>query len=679
MRIKMSTIDEMKILEMKTLVMNLNIAGVAYYTNDQPIMEDPEYDIQYRRLLVLEKETGVVLDNSPTQRIGNVTLAKYTQHTHKAPLWSLDKAHTDEELEVWYLKVVTFVTNYNLSHVDQLPPPKFNTTKKYDGITINSTYDKLGSLTKSASRGNGIIGEYLLEQAKTIINVPHKIDNDFEFEIHGEALMTKKVFEDYNNNLKKDEKPLKTLRNAAAGAFRNLDVNETAKRKIVAYMYDIGFSDGHQFETYTEMLDFIKEKGFPTAEYHVCNNLDEINEQVKILEKQRANLAYDIDGLVIVVDDIKTRKLMGFNVKFPLWAIARKFSSVNGVTTLLKVELNVGRTGVVFPTGITADVNLMGAIVNRVTLNNMDYIEEKHVRIGSLIKICRSGDVVPKLLSVIENGAENTIEIKMPKLCPSCSSPLVKEGPNYYCKNTLSCKPQLVKNIVHFAEKEAMNIVGIAIKTIEKLMEENIVNTVIDLYRLNEKKEEIVKLKRFGDKSFLKMVNSIEKSRCCTFQALIYALGIDGVGEKASTDITKVFNTMEKLKNATTAELIKIKDVGGITANGLIKWFNSDKNIKLLEELLEYVIIKKEEVKEIKEGIFTGKTIYCTGTFESYKKSQLKTIVENLGGDFAKGYNKSLSMLVVGKIQGSTKVTQAENDGVVKIVTEDEFLEMIQS
>lgn len=661
------------------LVSEINIISAAYYTLDNPTMSDKDYDDKYDELLALEKVTNTILDNSPTQRIGDVILKEYKKYTHQSPLWSLDKAQTNEELDGWIVRAEKFVSDYNNAHSDKLPPIKYILTKKYDGLTVNCTYDNEGGLINSATRGDGKKGEIVLHQSETIVNLPHRIDNNFEFEIHGEALMNKRAFKDYNNSLNKGEKPLKNLRNGAAGALRTLNIKETARRKLIAYMYDIGFSDGHAFETYIEMLDFIKEKGFPTADYTVCNNLEEIYKQIDIMNTERPTLQFDIDGIVIVIDDMKTRDLMGYTIKFPKWAIAKKFLAEEATTTLLKVDWNVGRTGKMCPTGILKPVNLMGSTVKRATLNNMDDIERKGVRIGSLIFIRKSGDVIPEVMGIVgDENVENTVEIKMLESCPSCGSNIVREGVHYYCKNTLSCKPQLIKNIVHFAEREAMNLEGISIKTIEKLMEDNIVNTVMDLYKLKERKEKILEIEGFAEKKFNNMLESIEKSRHCKFQSLIYALGIDGVGKKSSTDITKVFNSVEKLRDAKVDELLKIKDVGGITANSVITWFSSDKNIKLLEELLEYVIIEKEEVEEIIEGVFSGKSIYCTGTFASHTKTELKAIVKSLGGEFASGYNQKLSMLVFGSVESSTKVDKARKDGKVRIVTEDEFLEMIK-
>ena len=665
---------------MKSLVNELNKASISYYTNDNPIMSDKEYDEMYNKLTGLQKETKTILPNSPTERIGDVLLKGFKKYTHQAPLWSLDKAQTDEELKEWFNRTERFVKDYNLTHSNKLPKIKYILTKKYDGITINSTYDKNGDLERTASRGTGVIGEVISEQAKTIVNLPHKIDNNFEFEIHGEALMNKRAFTDYNNSLKNNEKPLKNLRNGSAGALRNLNVKETARRKIITYMYDIGFSDGHKFETYIGMLDFIKSKGFPTAEYTVCNNLEEINKQIDVMNIERPTLQHDVDGVVIVVDDIKTRELMGFTVKFPKWGVAKKFLAEESTTVLLGIEWNVGRTGKIVPTGLLEPVELMGVTVKRATLNNMDDIKRKGVRINSEVFIRRSGDVIPEIMGTVDDDLENTTEIKMLKNCPSCGSEIIKDGVHYFCQNTLGCKPQLVKNITHFAERKAMNIEGISDKTIDQLMEANIVNTLVDLYKLKDRKREVLNLERFAIKKFNNMINSIEKSKHCKLHSFIYALGIDGIGEKSSKDITNIYDSIEKLKNAKFIDLLKIDDVGETTANAITHFFNDDEDMKLLDELLQYIIIEKEEINIMsknKEGIFSRKKIYCTGTFASHKKEELKAIVESLGGEFANGYVKSLSYLVVGNLKGSTKTLKAEKDGV-EILSEDRFLEMIR-
>jgi DNA ligase (NAD+) len=307
----------------------------------------------------------------------------------------------------------------------------------------------------------------------------------------------------------------------------------------------------------------------------------------------------------------------------------------------------------------------------------MDDIKRKGVKIGSKVFIRRSNDVIPEIMGIAEDN-ENSIEIEMPKTCSSCGSLLIQNGVHYFCENTLGCKAQLIKSINHFASREALNIIGVSEKTIEQLMDANIVNTVIDLYKLKNRKQEILKLDRFAEKKFNKLVNAIEDSKNCTLSALIYGLGIEGIGKKASQDITDKYNSIEQLKNITIQQLLKIDDIGGISANNFYNWFNDKKNIALLDELLTYINIEEEEKIEVKEGgIFQGLKIYCTGSFQSYKKNELKEIVQKLGGEFASGYAKSLNLLVVGSLKGSSKTAKAEKDNI-RVMQEDEFIQIVK-
>jgi DNA ligase (NAD+) len=655
----------------KKIINELNIYAYEYYVLDNPSISDKEYDKKYSELEKLEAETKYIDKNSPTQRIGDITLSKFEKVKHRTHLWSLDKAQTKEEVKEFISRCWRFVVEYNAGHNDKLPKPQFIITKKFDGLTLNSSF-KNGLLEKSASRGTGEEGELLTEQSKTIINLPKSIDYKGNIDVHGEALMTKNGFKEYNNNLKVGEEPLKNLRNGAAGALRNLNIKETARRKLITEFYDLSYSE-EQFETYIDTLEFMKEQGFTVAEYEICNNFDEVNKVIDDIGEIRSSLQYDIDGVVIRVNDLKTSELMGYTIKFPKYGIAYKFEAEETTTTLLNVEWNVGRSGKVTPRGKVEPVQLMGATVQYATLNNIDDIRRKNVKLGGRIFIRRSNDVIPEIMGNADNEGK---EILPPTICPSCGSKLIQDGVHYFCENTLGCKPQLIKNIVHFAERKAMNIEGISIKTIEQLMDANIINTIVDLYRLKNKRQEILKLDRFGEKKYLNLVEAIEKSKKCTLSSLVYALGIEGVGQKTSKDITKVFDSIDKLYNVTIGDLLKVEDIGGISARNIYNWFHSEDNRKLLDTLLIYVSIDEEKRVEVQEGIFKGQKIYCTGTFANYKKEQLKSIVERLGGEFANGYAKSLSMLVVGSIKGSSKTIKAENDGV-KIIYEDEFIEMI--
>ncbi|MEG1287539.1 MAG: NAD-dependent DNA ligase LigA, partial [Clostridium sp.] len=435
-------VDKRKRIE--SLVEELNKYAYEYYSLDNPTVTDKEYDEKYDELKILEKEEGYVLPYSPTLRVGDRVLAGFNKYTHKSRLWSLDKAQTMQEIKSWHNRNVKFVNDMNLRG-EELPPLKYVLTKKFDGLTINLTYDENGVLVTGATRGTGETGEEVTSQVQTIKSVPLKIENKDVFEIHGEAIMTTEAFENYN---KLSEIPLKNLRNGAAGALRNLNLKETAKRNLSAFFYDVGYKEGRKFTTYEEMLEFIKQKGFPMDDYvKYCVNLDEVEKEINYINDIRFDLNYDIDGVVIAIDDIKTRELLGYTVKFPKWAIAFKFEAQEATTKLLDVEWNVGRSGRVGPTAILEPVELAGVTVRRATLNNIDDIRRKEIRIGAMVHIRRSNDVIPEIMGVVEDSLENTIEINVPKFCPACGSHVIPDGVHYFCENTLSCKPQMVKSI----------------------------------------------------------------------------------------------------------------------------------------------------------------------------------------------------------------------------------------
>lgn len=671
--------NENKIERINKLVQQLNRYAYEYYTQDNPTVSDKEYDTKYDELINLQQETGYIDNNSPTVRVGDKVMDGFEKVKHRNKLWSLDKAQSKEEVQDFTSKCDRFVNEYNRSHKDKLPKPQYVVTKKFDGLSINSSYDENGLLIKSATRGTGILGELVLEQSKTIINLPHNINNDSEIDVHGESLMTKQGFKDYNNSLKKGETPLKNLRNGAAGALRNLNVKECARRKLITQMYDLSYSE-QQFETYVDTLRFMKDKGFTVAEYEICNSFDEIGDAIDRIGEIRDSLSYDIDGVVIVIDDMKTRELMGYTIKFPKWGIAFKFEAEETTTRLLDVEWNTGRTGRVTPRGLIEPVELTGATVEYATLNSIDDIKRKKVKINSRVFIRRSNDVIPEITGVAEDN-KDSIEIIPPLTCNSCGSPLVQNGVHYFCENTLGCKAQLIKSINHFASREAVNIVGISEKTIEQLMDANIVNTVIDLYKLKDRKQEILKLDRFAEKKFNKLVDAIEDSKNCTLSALIYGLGIEGIGKKASQDITNRYNSIEQLQNVTIKELLKIDDIGDISSESFYSWFHDEKNIALLDELLTYINIQEEEkveIKDIKNNPLLDKHVYPTGSF-SLKKSELKQKLEQIGAIVESGFKKSLDYLICANDTSRSGKVQKAIDNNIPLMTEDELMKILNN
>ena len=657
--------------KIKELVEQLNNYSYKYYVLDDPSVTDKEYDKIYDELKKLEEETGFVLPYSPTLRVGDMVLDGFEKYTHKAKLWSLDKAQSIQEIIDWHNRNVKFVNDMRLKGED-LPDLKYVLTKKFDGLTINLTYNEEGIMEIAATRGTGNIGENVTAQVKTIKSIPLKIENNDILEVHGEAVMTQEAFDKYNESA---QVPLKNLKNGAAGALRNLNVKGTARRNLSAFFYDIGYKEGSPFKTYLEMLNFIKEKGLPMDDYiKVCTTIDEIQEQIDYINSIRFDLNYDIDGLVVAIDDMRTRELMGYTVKFPKWAIAYKFEAQEATTKLLGVEWNVGRSGRLAPTAILEPVELAGVTVKRATLNNMDDIARKGVKIGADVFVRRSNDVIPEIMGIVPETLDGAEDIKPPTECPACGSHIILDGAHYFCENTLSCKPQMVKSIVHYACREAMNIAGFSVRTAEQLFEKLNIKSISDLYKLKE--EELIGLEKFGPKKAQNLLEAIENSKECELHAFIYALGIPNVGVKTAKDLVSRFKSIEGLKNATFEELVSVPDVGDIVAQDVMSFFKEEKVLETIDELLELGVNPKFEEVEVTENPFMGKTVVATGSLQNYSRSEIKEKLESLGAKVAGSVSKKTDYVIAGEAAGS-KLTKAQELGV-KVLSEEEFEEILR-
>lgn len=665
----------------KELVKQLNNYSYEYYTLDDPTISDKEYDMLYDELILLEKETNYILKNSPTQRIGDVVLKEFKKVTHKNKLWSLDKCKTKEEVKIWFNNNKKYCKTHNL------PTPQYIITKKFDGLTVKTDYND-NLYTLGSSRGDGVIGEDLTEQCKTIINLPMEINTPLNFSFRGEGLMTKKAFEEYN---KKADIPLKTLRNASAGALRNLDVNETAKRKLIIEFYEINDYDSGKikFVTYENQLEFMKTIGLPVAKYYKCTTLDEIYNALDEIEKRRPNLPFDIDGAVIAINDLDTRDKMGYTIKFPRWAMAYKYKAEETTTTIKDVMWQVGRTRRITPVALLQPVELNGATITRCTLNNIDDISKKGLKLNSNVFIRRSNDVIPEIMGVSTiTGKEKEIEI--PKICPNCGSLTEIITNSKSKKHTLMCtnpKCSLMQELDHYASRDAMNIVGLSKETIRKFVELGYLNCIEDIYNLNEYRNEITKLKGFGTKSFDKLINNIEKSKNTTLDRFIYALGIPNVGKSTAKDMVEFVNEYPPFNdNQTNTDVIPLihsnlwknmNDCGEITANNIFNYFKNEDNIRQYNNLKNILNIDDGSIKEIKtdikDNILKDKHVYPTGKFK-LTKSELKIKLNELGAIVESGYKKSLDYLICGgDTSKSGKVDKAKKDGI-KLMTEEELI-----
>ena len=656
---------------MEELVTELNRYAYEYYILANPSVTDQEYDKKYDELTTLEKELNYRLSYSPTQRVGNVVLSEFKKYKHKAALWSLGKAQTIKEIEDWHKRNLKFINEYNNNATEKLPELKYIVTKKFDGLTVNLSYDDKGIMVTGATRGNGEIGEDVTAQVKTIKSIPLKINSNNFLEIHGEAVMTTEAFEKYNSTA---AVPLKNLRNGAAGALRNLNVVETAKRGLSAFFYDIGYKEGQPFKTYEEMLNFIKEKGFPMDDYiKVCYSISDIENEIKYIEDIRFDLNYDIDGLVIAIDDIRTRELLGYTVKAPKWAIAYKFEAQETTSKLIDVEWNIGKSGRVSPTAIIEPVELAGVTVKRVTLNNMDDIKRKGVKLGAEVFVRRSNDVIPEIMGVVESSLEGAQEIIPPTHCPSCGSELHQDGVHIFCDNTLGCKSQLVKTIVHYSSRNAMNIEGFSERTAEQLFEKLNIKSISDLYKLEY--EKLLDLDKFGPKKAQNLLDAIEKSKECDLAAFIYALSIPNVGVKTAKDIVKEFKTLENIKNAKFEDLVKVPDVGDIVAACIINFFKEERIVSVIDELLNIGVNPSYEETETTESVFNNKTVVATGSLKNYSRTEIKNKLESLGAKVSGSVSKKTDYVIAGEAAGS-KYDKAVELGI-KILTEEEFEKMI--
>ncbi len=659
---------EARIKELIDIIDDLNY---SYYTLDSPKLSDKEYDALYDELVNLEDETGIAYSYSPTQRVGGNVLEKFEKHTHLGKLWSLDKSQSYEELMAWDLRVRKSIADYNLANGDNLPNPEYILEYKFDGLTLNLTY-RDGVLVQGATRGNGTTGEGILEQLKTIKSIPMKIDFQNTIEIQGEGLMPLSSLEEYN---KTADEPLKNARNAAAGALRNLDPKVTEKRKLTAFFYNVGYIEGKSFTTHLEQIEFLRANKFPVYPYGKSfNTMESLIEEIENIKDHRDSLDILTDGMVIKINDIRTREALGYTNKFPRWAVAFKFEAEEVSTRLLSVEWNVGRSAKVTPTALLEPVDIGGVTVKRATLNNYDDIERKAVRLNSRVLIRRSNDVIPEILGALETD-EETYLIEKPSHCPSCGSELVQNGVHIFCPNSLSCKPQLVSRLVHFASRDAMNIEGFSEKTAEKLLDELNIRNLSEIYEI--KYDDLRQLEGFKDKKSQNLIDAIERSKRVSLASFLYALGISNVGIKTANDLANHFKSLDNVKKSTNDELITVGDIGDIIANSILEFFHDERILEAIDKLLSEGVNPYFEEVKVEESIFTGKTVVITGTIEGLSRNEIKDIVERKGGKVAGSVSKKTDFVIVGEDAGS-KYDKAVELGI-RIIEEEELKNIVNN
>ncbi len=643
---------------MKFLVEELNKHNYNYYVLDNPTISDKEYDKLYYELVDLEKELGIVLPSSPTQRVGGEILDKFQKHRHEVRLYSMNKVRDFDDLAKFMNDMAKYQKN-----------PTFSLEYKFDGLTVVVEYNN-GEFIRATTRGNGEIGEDVSLQVKTIKSVPLTIPFKNHLIVQGEGMMTQKAFKKYN---KTASEPLKNPRNGVAGAIRNLDTKETAKRNLDWFCYSILLSEDKTFSSQEEMHNFLIENGFLVGDYFkIISTLKEAEEEIEKIDKIKDKLDVMIDGMVIKLNETKHREEIGYTNKFPKWAMAFKFEALETSTILKDVVWQVGRTGKVSPIAILEPVELAGATIQRATLNNIEDIRKKNVYKNSRVFIRRSNEVIPEVLGLAEK-LENSEKIEEPKICPCCHSPLVKKGPLLYCKNRDGCKEQIISRLTHFVDREAFNIEGLSEKTLWQCHQKLGVSEFSDLYKLKE--EDLLKLDNFKDKKTKNIINSINNSKNVDFYRFIFALGISEVGIKTAKDLAKRFITFDKLKNATKEELLDVEDIGDVIADNILEYFQDEENLKEINRLFDAGITINESNLVIGEKL-KGLTFVLTGTLPNYTRPEMSEIIEKNGGKVASSVSKNTSFVLAGEEAGS-KLDKAKSLGV-KVISEEEMLKMLE-
>ncbi len=651
----------------------LHYHNYRYYVLDDPVISDQEYDKLLRELKELEEQFPEFYDeNSPTVKVGGKPLSKFEKVEHKIPMLSLEDGFTDEEIKEFDRRVKRFLGLPIDELIDYSVEPKF------DGLSIDLIYEN-GRLKVASTRGDGYVGENVTQNIRTIRNVPLVIiheDPPEYLDVQGEVLLTKDEFKKINEErLKKGLPAFANPRNAAAGSVRQLDPKETAKRNLIMIMYYIREIKGFKKEikTQSEALEVLKELGFPTSQYNrLVHGIDEAIEYKKELEKIRHELPYELDGVVIKVNDFELQKKLGFTTKSPRWAIAFKFPAEQATTKIIDIKVNVGRTGILTPVAILEPVNIGGVVVSRASLHTMDEIEKKDIMIGDTVFVQRAGDVIPEVIKPVKELRDGTQRrFKMPDRCPVCGSRVVKDGAYYRCSN-INCPSVLKESIKHFVSRKAMNIEGFGEKLIEQLVDKGIVKDVSDIYKLDKKT--LMSLDRVGEKLAENLLTAIERSKGTTFAKFIYALGIRHVGEFVARLLAERFKNLENLKKATKEELLKIDGIGEEIANSVVSFFREEKNLKTIEKLFSYGVHFIDENKEEKSKI-AGKSFVFTGTL-SKPREYFKELIERKGGIVRNSVSKNLDYLVVGENPGS-KLKKAEQLGI-KIIGEKELMELLE-
>ena len=643
--------------KMNNLIEKITEASYNYYVLDNPTISDKEWDRMYDELILLEKQTGIVLPSSPTNKIGGTPLDKFEKTTHYRKLMSLDKAQSFEEITEWLErneKLISFKHEFSLEH-------------KFDGLSLALTY-KDGKLEIGATRGNGEVGENVTNQVKTIRTIPLTIPYKGLVVIQGEGIMKLSELEKFNSI--NDDK-LKNARNAAAGAIRNLDPKVTKSRNLDFFAYNINYIENKTFLTQEEEHKFLIDNGFMVDPlFKVVHSLEEIKKNIEQVSKQKKDYDFLIDGMVIKINNLAVREELGETIKFPRGMLAYKFEAEETTTQLNDVIWQVSRTGRLTPVAILEPIELCGVTVSRATLNNYSEIVKKGVKIGSRIFIRRSNEVIPEVLGLAQDYPSSK-EIQRPTHCPVCGTETVWGDIETICPNHFGCPKQIIERLSFFSSKDAMNIIDLSVKTIEKLHELYNINCYSDIYKLTA--EQLYSVENFKDKKVNKILASIENSKNPELSRFIFALGIDNVGIKTAKQLANHYKTFNNFKNATIEDLIQLDDISYVVAGSIVDFFKDPTTIQELTRLKE-VGIKIQEVltSSVSDHFFSGKKVVLTGTLSNMSRPEATKILERLGADVVSSVSKNTDYVIAG-VEAGSKLDKAISLGV-KVLNEDEFL-----
>ena len=653
---------------MDEIIEILNKANYEYYILDKPTLTDQEYDRYMQELIQIEESyPELKRSDSPTSRVGSEVISEFKKVTHEVPMLSLGNVFNESEIVAFDERIKKEVKN-----------PIYVCELKIDGLSVSLIYEK-GKLVRAATRGDGVTGEDITHNVKTIKNVPLVLPEEIDIEVRGEIYMSKEVFEALNENRRADNKPLlANPRNAAAGSVRQLDSKVAASRSLETFIYHLPNAESYGIHTHYEALMFMKKLGFnvnPNIE--IVKNINELLQYIEKWTLNRSALPYEIDGIVIKLDDIKMQEKLGFTSRTPRWATAYKFPAEKVLTKLKDIKLSVGRTGQVTPNAILEPVRVMGSVISKATLHNEDYINAKDIRVGDVVSIIKAGDVIPRVEEAIverRNGKEQ--KFIMDTNCPICGNPLTKKDAFYYCLNE-NCDARSIEKLIHFASRDAMNIDGIGEQIIEDFYNMGYLRKYSDFYKLENYKIELMQLEGFGEKSITNLLDSIENTKSNSLDRLLFGLGIRHVGKKTAKILSRHYSNIDLLMKASYEELIEIEDIGEIIAKSLIDYFNDEKNLLQIEELKKLGLNMTSSIEEINNNeYFLEKTFVLTGTLENITRENASKLIEQNGGIVTNSVSKKTDVVIVGSNPGS-KYDKAK-DLNITIWNEQEFLDKIE-